>query len=221
MDMKAGYKIISIILAILMLPVCASASTYADKLYELGLFKGTENGYELESPLTREQSAVMLVRLNGAEENVLKEKFDEAFTDVKSSRWSFPYVMYCYEKEITKGTGNNTFTPESDVTAEEYITLVLRMLGYTESAPETAFDDAIENMLISSDDVKNLKKSDKFTREQMVYITYRSLQTKTIKGVLFAEQLSKKGVITSKQASELTSHLKSDDIDGLIDNLLK
>ena len=151
MDMKAGYKIIAIILAMLMLPVCASASTYADKLYELGLFKGTENGYELERPLTREQSAVMLVRLNGAEENVL----------IKNSRWSFPYVMYCYEKEITKGTGNNTFTPESDVTAEEYITLVLRMLGYTESAPETAFDDAIENMVgnMSDEEIKHLSSA--------------------------------------------------------------
>lgn len=220
MDMKAGYKIISIILAILMLPVCASANTYADKLYELGLFKGTENGYELESPLTREQSAVMLVRFNGAEENVLKEKFEETFTDVKSSRWSFPYVMYCYEKEITKGTGNNTFTPESDVTAEEYITLVLRMLGYTDSAPETAFDDAIENMLISSDDVKSLKKSNKFTREQMVYITYRSLQTKTVKGELFANVLADKGAITKKEAKEFDIFNSTDDIDTLIDKML-
>lgn len=219
--MKAGYKVIALILAILMLPICASASTYADKLYELGLFKGTENGYELESPLTREQSAVMLVRLNCEEENVLKDDFDEVFVDVKSTKWSFPYVMYCYEKEITKGTGNNTFTPESDVTAEEYITLVLRMLGYTESAPETAFDDAIEYMLISSDDVKSLKKSDKFTREQMVYITYRSLQTKTYKGVLFADVLADKGAITKKEAAEFDIYNSTDDIDTLIDKILK
>lgn len=219
--MKAGYKIVALILAILMLPVCASASTYADKLYELGLFKGTENGYELESPLTREQSAVMLVRLNGEEDKVLKADFEEVFTDVKSSRWSFPYVMYCYENNITKGTGNNTFTPESDVTAEEYITLVLRMLGYTESAPETAFDDAIENMLISSNDVKNLKNSDKFTREQMVYITYKSLQTKTVKGELFANVLTDKGTITKKEAEEFDIYNSTDDIDSLIDEILK
>ena len=219
--MKAGYKIIALFLAILMLPVCASANTYADELYKLGLFKGTENGYELESPLTREQSAVMLVRLNGEEDKLLEADFEEYFTDVKKTRWSFPYVMYCYKNEITKGTGNNTFTPESDVTAEEYITLVLRMLGYTESAPETAFDDAIENMIVSSNDVKNLKKSDKFTREQMVYITYKSLQTKTVKGELFANVLTDKGTITKKEAEEFDIYNSTDDIDSLIDEILK
>ncbi|MFD0678077.1 MULTISPECIES: hypothetical protein [unclassified Paenibacillus] len=39
----------------------------ADTLLKLNLFRGTDNGYELEQSFTRAQGAVMLLRLFGLE----------------------------------------------------------------------------------------------------------------------------------------------------------
>lgn len=38
----------------------------AQMLCDLGLFRGTENGFELEKPMTRAEAAAMLTRLLGA-----------------------------------------------------------------------------------------------------------------------------------------------------------
>ena len=50
--------------------VGASASDYdavAEDLSEIGMFRGTANGFELDRAPTRSEAAIMLVRLYGAE----------------------------------------------------------------------------------------------------------------------------------------------------------
>ena len=53
------------------------AETKADALSALGLFKGTDLGYELDKPLTRVQALVMLVRLSG---NEIEARYFHSFT---------------------------------------------------------------------------------------------------------------------------------------------
>ena len=48
-----------------------TAEANADVLNTLGLFKGTENGYELDKPLTRMEALIMLIRLSGNELDAL------------------------------------------------------------------------------------------------------------------------------------------------------
>ena len=43
----------------------------AQMLCDLGLFRGTENGFELEKPMTRAEAAAMLTRFLGAEQEAL------------------------------------------------------------------------------------------------------------------------------------------------------
>ena len=156
--MKNFGKMIALILILaLTIPMSAFAddnTQYADTLYELGLFKGTDNGYELEKTFTREEAATVLVRLLGEEKNVALKTYPTLFTDVESDRWSFPYVMYCYENEITRGTGEDTFSPVQEISAEEFVTLVLRLLGYTDAEPQTALEDCIYLNLLNSEIAK-------------------------------------------------------------------
>ena len=49
---------------------------YADALHELGLFQGTNAGYELEKDLPREQAITLVVRFLGAE----KEAFEKTIS---------------------------------------------------------------------------------------------------------------------------------------------
>lgn len=109
----------------------------ADELYELGLFRGTDAGYELDSRLTRAQAVTLLVRLLGMEETAQSGTWETPFDDVPA--WAESYVGYAYEHQLTNGTGAHTFGPDLPVTDNMFLTLVLRALGYTDSGENAQF----------------------------------------------------------------------------------
>lgn len=216
--------VLAAILLIGALPTLSFAARYteqADKLYQLGLFKGTEQGYELDSSFTREQAAVMLIRLLGLESRLTANVENSVFSDVESGRWSEKYIMYCFEHSITKGTSATTFEPETTIPAEQFLTLLLRAMGYTTVSPENAYDAAIEYGLLNSAYVQQLLQQGIFTRDNMVYIACRSLQTKTKDGKILARVLQKNGVLTEEQADEFDISKSAEDIETILNELLK
>lgn len=70
----------------------------------------------------------MLVRLLGQEEDALAGTWTTPFQDVPD--WAAPYVGYAYEKGLTNGKSETRFDPDSTIRASEYLTFVLRALGY-------------------------------------------------------------------------------------------
>lgn len=123
----------------------ATPESCANTLYALGLMQGTgrnEDGtpiFELNRSLKRDEAITMLVRLLGAEDAALSETHTTPFTDVED--WAKPYVGYAYAMGYTNGDGPSTFGGNEDVTASQYITFVLRALGYT-SGKDFAWDSA-------------------------------------------------------------------------------
>lgn len=221
--MKIFSKIVSVILVvsiILITPVFADNVEKADTLYELGLFRGTDSGYDLDKTLTREQAVTILVRLLGEEDNVLNAEFDEKFIDVEKSRWSYPYVMYCYENNITKGTGEDTFSPEDEVTAEQFVTLVMRLMGYDDTEPKKALEESVYIGMLNTEVVRNFEKNKTFLRDDMVYVVYRSLICNMNDGTLLADFLAQKDVITEEQAKQFNVYENNDNIDELLKELL-
>ena len=212
-------KLICIIIALtLSLTAFASGESYADLLNKLGLFNGTDSGYDLDMPLTREQAAVMLTRLLGVEKEAEKADYDAVFDDVNEDRWSYPYVMYCYENKITNGTGKYTFSPENIISAEQFTALVLRVLGY-ESEPDTALDTAVKYMMLSSSRAKELADGD-FTRGDMVELICRAIRTRTSDGRLFAYIMAENGFISNRDAEKLDLYKSASDITEIIDSIL-
>lgn len=125
----------------------AEAALAADALHELGLFNGTgtdANGkpiYDLNRAPTRHEAVTMLVRLLGKGEEAVSGTWETPFTDVAD--WAKPYVGYAYAHGLTSGTGATTFGGNSPITASQYITFVLRALGY-ESGTDFQWDKAWE-----------------------------------------------------------------------------
>ncbi|MDR3277904.1 MAG: Ig-like domain-containing protein [Oscillospiraceae bacterium] len=146
-------KTISLILAVtiaLTLAVSAFAArtepaSAADKLHTLGLFQGTGSNadgtpnYDLACTPTRAEAVTMLVRLLGKEAEANGGAWTTPFTDVAD--WAKPYVGYAYTNELTNGTSETSFSGSSPITAPQYITLVLRALGYADGA-DFAWDSA-------------------------------------------------------------------------------
>jgi len=113
----------------------------AAKLNLLGLFRGVgvfadgSPNLAVDRAPTRAEAVVMVVRLIGGEAEALSGSWKSPFADVPE--WAKPYVGYAYGNNLVFGVGGGAFSGNSAITASEYITLVLRSLGY---ASGTDFD---------------------------------------------------------------------------------
>ena len=114
----------------------------AKKLQSLGLFKGTNAGFELERAPSRVEGLVMLVRLLGKESEAQAKNLSHPFTDVPS--WANSYVGYAYSTGLTKGIGETTFGSANQTTRQQYAIFVLRALGYNEKDKDFTYESSID-----------------------------------------------------------------------------
>lgn len=137
-------KILSILLALSLCLSLAAPAMAADtsiteeeaawELYNLGLFKGTGTDsqgfpvFSLDTRPTRAQGVTMLVRLLGEESAALAGNWSYPFTDVPD--WAAPYVGYAYANGLTNGRSSTKFDSSGLMSASDYLTFVLRALGY-------------------------------------------------------------------------------------------
>lgn len=185
----------------------------ADALKSLGLFRGSDTGYALDETFTRAQGAAMIVRLIGRETEALDMNGSASFSDVGAEHWANGYIAYCAANHITKGTGNNTYSPEDKMTCAEYLTLLLRYLGFENASPETAGFVSSESGLLSSKTSNEMLNSTVFTRNDMVYISYGALSTKSVKqNKLLAELLIEQGVFSQAQAKQAGISFNTDSL---------
>ncbi len=111
------------------------AEDAAKELYDLGLFLGVGKDasgqpiFELERPATRHEAITILVRLLGREEEAQSRIWSIPFSDVDD--WAKPYVGYAYANGLTKGVSSTEFDGKQEIDATQFLTFVLRALGYT------------------------------------------------------------------------------------------
>ena len=118
------------------------ARVKADVLNALELFQGTENGYELDKPLTRMEALIMLIRLSGKELDALYlGDYSHPFTDAPDWEDAGKYLGYAYENGLTAGVSATEFAPENRADLQMYITFVLRALGYKDTSDALVWDN--------------------------------------------------------------------------------
>ena len=110
--------------------VSAAQSNYekAIDLKILGLLANKPADFELDRAPNRAEGLAMLLRLLGKESEALKGGCKHPFKDVPA--WADSYVGYAYQNGITNGKSKDTFGAHDPLTAEQYVTLVLRSIGY-------------------------------------------------------------------------------------------
>lgn len=178
-------RLVSLLLAVIM--VCSmiptafaatdEATQAAQALYELGLFKGTGTNadgtpiFDLDKTPTRNQAIIMLVRLLGKEEEALAGTWDIPFTDVTDAMK--PYIGYAYANGLTNGYTATTYNGTAPIKANQYVTFVLRALGY-----ESGKDFEVTSPWGLSDKIgitANQYDSTAFTRGDVAMISNSSL----------------------------------------------
>lgn len=168
----------AVIMALLVTAAFAADFTHcADALKDLGLFSGSDKGYELDRAPTRLEAGVMLVRLLGQEENAkaLADNYTAPFTDVKP--WAYGYVQYLYDNGLSKGQGGGKFGSDSPCTAQQFATFLLRALGYTDSGSTPDFTYANALTFAAHKGVADELNCDqsKFLRGNMAAMSYTAL----------------------------------------------
>lgn len=189
------------------LMITAGAANFdhcADQLKNLGLFQGTEQGYELDRAPTRAEAATMLVRLLGKEDEAKTLDYSAPFTDL--SGWEKPYVQYLYENGLTTGATETTFAPAEKCSAQMYTTFLLRALGYSDAANgDFTYAQAVSFAeSIGLVDYANCDQ-DNFLRDHVAAMSLTALDT-PVKGdekSILLEKLVKDGAVDQNQASGL------------------
>ena len=176
----------ALLLSVLPAPVRAAddaAVAAAENLHALGLFNGTGTNpdgspnFALDRAPTRQEAVAMLVRLLGKEAEALAGAWSTPFTDVDD--WAKPYVGYAYHAGLANGTGAATFGGRRLVTAAQYLTFVLRALGY-DSAADFAWDKAWElsDQIGLTNGSYNAATNASFLRGDAAVVSKSALRTK-------------------------------------------
>ena len=177
----------------------------AERLSHLGLFMGVginPDGtldFALDRHPTRLETAIMFVRLIGGSEEAYSRVWTVPFTDVPS--WGLPYIGYAVHNNLIFGVSPTHFGANDVATSYQFVTLVLRALGYSSSEH---FDWQAPWILSDQKGITNGRfnaATRTFTRGDIAEISLSALEaTFANSSITLAESLINAGVFTVEQA---------------------
>lgn len=91
-------------------------------VYENDLFKGTDNGFQPNSAMTRAMLVTVLHRLAKPENEVSAN----TFSDIPKDAWYEESVKWASENGIVNGVTEKEFAPDNDITREQLATIIYR-----------------------------------------------------------------------------------------------
>ena len=180
----------------------------AELLSELGIFRGSDLGFELERVPTRQEALIMLIRLLGEEEEALAYTGKSPFTDLTGWLEGRNYIHYGSAMGYTNGIDAVTFNQYGAASRHVYLTYVLRALGYDDKAGDfvwntTSDDLAVEIGLLTSRQLTAMKESG-FYRDHVVLISKNALTAELKDGSMtLGEQLAMNGVFSWDDLEQL------------------
>ncbi len=133
-------------LSVLCGTLSATAKTYSDvydydayagavdRLSNLDIINGHMDGsFRPGDQLTRSQFAKIVVCAMDKEDAANTAGTSSAFYDVPQGYWGAPYINYVSKNGIVIGYADGSFRPEQPITYAEALTVLVRMLGYSET----------------------------------------------------------------------------------------
>ena len=183
-------KIISLVLTVVILSgfimIPQNAFAYASReegvislLKDLKIMQGDENGdMQLDRTVSRAEFAKIAVAASSAKNTVALGLKVSPYRDVRYTEWFAPYVRAAVTAGYVEGYLDSTYRPNNAVKYEEAVTVMLRILGYSDNAFGAAYPYgqlAQAQGLDMLDDVNGAIGTD-MTRRQIMYLVYNTLQ---------------------------------------------
>lgn len=166
------------------LPVYAAdeESGIISLMKELEIMQGDDNGdMELDRAVSRAEFAKIAVAAANAKNAVTFGLKISPYPDVTYDTWFAPYVKAAVEKRYIKGYEDFNFHPYDTVTYEEAVTIMLRVLGYSDSTIQGAYP---YGQLSRAEDLDMLdgvegEIGEELSRRKVMHLVYNALQTET------------------------------------------
>ena len=187
----------------------------AEALMDMGLFRGSDigygSGYNLEAVPTRIEGLVMFLRLIGEEPAALAYTGENPFVDTPA--WCERYTAYAYAKGYTKGVGTSAsgqmyFGTSTVMSSGEYMTFLLRALGYSDSgaSPDFSWSNAVSRSVelgvLNTAEQKQFSQSP-FLRAQVVYASYFALSAPRKAGGTMLSGLTASGALDATKVNSV------------------
>lgn len=175
--------VLSVVLMMGVLPVSAADSETGilGLLSELGIMAGDPDGnLRLDDYVSRAEFTKIAVAASSYKNSVATNLSISPFPDVTFRHWAAPYVRVGVTNGIVSGYPDGTFKPEDTVLYEEAITMLLRVLGYTDSDFGVSWPSGqigLANNLDMTDDVA-CNAGENMNRRQVAHLVYNTLKTK-------------------------------------------
>lgn len=157
----------------------------------LGIMNGDENGgMNLSELVTRAQFTKMLVSAS-SKDKVISVSNTSLFNDVKYSHWAAGNIKLAIEQGLIAGYVDGSFKPDRNVTLEEGVTMVLRLLGYDSSKLKGTYPAAQLDKYINLELNENIDTSlgQYLTREDSMNLFYNMMGAETAEGTIYGEGL--------------------------------
>ncbi len=150
-------------------------------LSDLEIMSGDPDGnMRLDDYVSRAEFTKIAVAASAYKNSVAANLAISPFPDVTYKHWAAPYVRVGVTNGIVSGYPDATFKPEATVLYEEAITMLLRVLGYTDSDFGVSWPSGqigLANNLDMTDNT-NCNAGDTMTRRQVAQLIYNTLKTK-------------------------------------------
>ncbi len=178
-------KLLCVILCVLMLfslGVCCLADDNGaiSLLYELNIMKGDPDGnLRLDDYVSRAEFTKMAVASSEYRNSVATGLLVSPFSDVPYTHWAAPYIMAAMSNSLCTGYLDATFRPDNLVNLEEAVTIMLKVLGYTDESFGISWPygqmGLANNLEITENVTANV--GDFLTRRQVATLIYNTLNT--------------------------------------------
>lgn len=175
-----------LILSALIMAHTASASWDNEEdilnlLSALNIMQGDGDGnYRLDDEVSRAEFTKVAVAASSYKNTVASGLKISPFNDVPYTHWSAPYVKAGVSAGLVQGYIDATFQPDDTVLYEEAVTILLRVLGYTDEDFGVSWPYGQTGLAENLELTKNVDAyiGENLTRGQVANLVYNALNTK-------------------------------------------
>lgn len=169
-----------------------STSEYKESiqnLTELDIVSGDEMGlFNPEENLIRAEAAKILLLMKNIDrsifdyilqgDNASEYTWGITWTDIDKEHWGFPYVILAFHEFLT-GFPDDTVRPDEKVTYEQFLTMIVRRLGYgTQAELQGGYPNGFLTVADTLNITQNIEITDAklpITREEVAHIVALAL----------------------------------------------
>ena len=169
----------------------------------------SDGGYHPDSTLTRAELSKLITVLLGETDKLSSYSQKTLFSDVTSVHWGASYINLVYTRGLLKGYGDGKFGPDDKVTYEQLLTVMLRLLDYSDSDVGTVYPDDYINMAnkLRLTEGVEIKVKSNITRGDTAILLVNLITANTKSGAKYYKKMSSS---TIENAVVLASDSMSD-----------